>query len=100
MEEVGGSQEYLDYELLYSWRGDEVGGHDEIVKDVVGKVLAVDASMWFCQAISQPKLADLSDEAKCLKVIFERCVNWLRYGVTPVLVIPHLITYTASSRFW
>ncbi|KAK9813940.1 hypothetical protein WJX73_005755 [Symbiochloris irregularis] len=60
--------------------------HPQIVREVQGKVVAVDLSQWFFQANFQPELlANFpTQEARCLKLSFERAINFLRYECVPV----------------
>ena len=82
--------------LVTQLKGDEEGGHAEIVRQVQGKVVAIgeawaekphshtwhgsepgsraDLSLWVFQARLQPQLAGAfeSEEARCAKVAFER----------------------------
>lgn len=53
-----------------------------------GKTVAVDAAVWLYEAQSQQELVQAyGPERAALKVIFERCVRWLRKGVLPVIVL-------------
>ena len=54
-----------------------------------GKVLAVDISIWLVQAMTQSNMSAAIGEniAQCIKVVFERTIHMLRFGITPVFVI-------------
>ncbi|KAK9866620.1 hypothetical protein WJX84_011606 [Apatococcus fuscideae] len=67
-----------------------VDDHLQIAKEVEGKVIAVDLSFWVVQASTQPALQEVfrnSPSEACLKVVFERVNNLLRYGAVPVCVL-------------
>ncbi|KAK9836481.1 hypothetical protein WJX74_001392 [Apatococcus lobatus] len=67
-----------------------VEDHSQIAKEVEGKVIAVDLSFWVVQASTQPALQEVfrnSPSEACLKVVFERVNNLLRYGALPVCVL-------------
>jgi hypothetical protein len=54
--------------------------------EVDGRVVAVDISELVVQAVTQPALreAGFSERGAVAKVTFERCGNYLRFGLTPV----------------
>eukprot|EP00798_Chlamydomonas_sp_ICE-L_P018300 gene18300-24760_t len=62
--------------------------HEQVVDEVDGKVIAVDLSTWVMEAFHQTNLRDAFQDplAQALKMTFERSLNWLRYGCTPVFV--------------
>ena len=39
------------------------------------------------QAMSQIELREYTPVARCLKVCLERVINWLRFGILPVIVL-------------
>lgn len=61
------------------------GEHPDIMRHVSGRAVAVDLSVWLMQATNQAATHGLfSEEGRAMKVVFERTINWLRHGVTPI----------------
>lgn len=59
-----------------------------LAEEVDGKVIAVDLPMWVMQATEQTELGPhFSTESAAVKVAFERTLQWLRFGITPVFVV-------------
>lgn len=77
-----------DAGLVTHLRGSDAVDHRQIVQQVENTTIAVDLSMWVMQGREQAALAEhFSAEEAATKVAFERCLQWLRHGVTPVLVV-------------
>ncbi|KAL6753192.1 hypothetical protein V8C86DRAFT_3140226 [Haematococcus lacustris] len=68
---------------------DFAGATLDVPRDVDGKVVAVDASVWIMEASQQANLQGViyGTNARIAKVVLERTLNWLRYGVVPILVL-------------
>lgn len=60
--------------LVQTFSGADGGAGGAIAAQVDGSAVAVDLSLWLCQAEAQPDLAGLgmSRESRCIKVAFER----------------------------
>ncbi|BDA47624.1 probable flap endonuclease GEN-like 1 at N-terminal half [Coccomyxa sp. Obi] len=77
-----------------------------VAEKLEGKVVAVDISLWTCQALTQGALKEVfeSDEQRVVKVAFDRIINYLRFGCTPVGVLdgeaPDEKLETLQARFF
>ncbi|CAL8471936.1 g11478 [Coccomyxa elongata] len=77
-----------------------------VAEKLEGKVVAVDISLWTCQAFTQGVLKEVfeSDEQRVVKVAFDRIINYLRFGCTPVGVLdgeaPDEKLETLQARFF
>ena len=60
----------------------------EVERLLQGKKVAVDGAVWLHEAQIQANLVQAyGAEGAAIKVMFERCVRWLRKGVLPVIVL-------------
>lgn len=60
----------------------------EVEELLSGKKVAVDCAVWLYEAQNQADVVRAyGGERAALKVIFERCVRWIRKGVLPVMVL-------------
>lgn len=67
-------------------------GLECIYSHVAGKYVALDVSHWLVHATTQPDLQkNFSQRAASAKIVFERCLQLLRLGATPVLVFDSTI---------
>ncbi|GAB4815602.1 hypothetical protein N2152v2_002648, partial [Parachlorella kessleri] len=74
--------------LLVKRFGSNPDDYPHLIREVDGKVVAVDLSMWAMQADQQlALLPHFSREERCIKVAFERALQWLRHGCLPVIVV-------------
>lgn len=72
-----------DADLVHTLEGKAC--FNDIVREVHGKAVAVDLSIWMFQAATQRQVEGVfSRNAHILKLLFDRVSNWLRLGVTPV----------------
>ncbi|CAL5220963.1 g3069 [Coccomyxa viridis] len=97
---------FREEKLMQEWSCETHGaGVQKAVADQIeGKVVAVDISQWACNALTQQATADLwSEEGRVVKVAFDRIVNFLRFGCTPVGVLdgeaPEAKLATLQARF-
>jgi len=73
--------------LLVDWTGDASSAR-LLSCDLNAKVIAIDLSMWIMQASEQEALLPhFSQDAAHAKVAFERAIQHVRFGVTPVFVV-------------
>ncbi|KAK9839698.1 hypothetical protein WJX81_006968 [Elliptochloris bilobata] len=74
--------------LVVRVRGsDGDAGQHRVATEVDGRVVAVDLAQWVVQASEKRVDYEHLREARCVRVAFERAVNWLRYGCLPVGVV-------------
>ena len=74
--------------LVETIEAENRAAHPDLRNRVSGKTVAVDLSIWIFEATTQPATADLfTPSGQVAKVVFERAVNYLRHGVTPVGVL-------------
>jgi flap endonuclease GEN len=74
--------------LVDRLQGTDPSDHAALVAEVEGKVIAVDLAMWIMQARESGALSEhFSPEEAAAKVAFERSLQWLRHGCTPVFVV-------------
>lgn len=60
----------------------------EVEKLLEGKKVAVDGAIWLYQAqLQQEVVRHFGVSNAAVKVVFERCVRWLRRGILPVVVL-------------
>ncbi|EFN56935.1 hypothetical protein CHLNCDRAFT_143468 [Chlorella variabilis] len=75
-------------QVVEHYRGASADELAHIVQAVDGAAVAVDLSPWLMQADQQQALLPhFSKEERCMKVAFERAVQWLRHGCLPVIVV-------------
>ncbi|KAK9905956.1 hypothetical protein WJX75_009484 [Coccomyxa subellipsoidea] len=78
----------------------------KVAEKLEGKIVAVDVSLWTCQALTQAALQEVypTEEARVVKVAFDRIINHLRFGCTPVGVLdgeaPEEKLETLQARFF
>ncbi|PRW33965.1 flap endonuclease GEN-like protein 1 [Chlorella sorokiniana] len=74
--------------LVEHYAGAAPADHAAIVEAVDGAAIAVDLSTWIMQADQQQALLPhFSKEERCMKIAFERALQWLRHGCLPVIVV-------------
>lgn len=60
----------------------------DLLRELEGKKIAVDVSIWVVEAdVLRAKVPWLTPETAALRLCFQRLVLWLRYGLTPVIVL-------------
>eukprot|EP00887_Chlorella_sp_A99_P003372 scaffold7.g3372.t1 len=75
-------------EVVQKYAGLNPADYAALVRAVDGAVIAVDLAMWLMQAELQKELLPhFSREERCMKVAFERALQWLRHGCLPVIVV-------------
>ena len=65
--------------------------YDEPCKATLSHLTFQDTALWIMEGIQQSALTEHfpSDESRALKVVFERCINWMRCGALPIFIIEH-----------
>jgi len=59
-----------------------------LVRELEGKKIAVDVSIWIAEAsLVRAKCPWLSPQGAAVRLCFHRVVLWLRFGLTPVIVL-------------
>jgi flap endonuclease GEN len=77
--------------VVERWSGSDPASLRSLAAELEGSVVAVDLSMWLMEATTQGALAPhFSPVESAAKVAFERSINLLRFGVTPVFVLEGL----------
>ncbi|KAL4425232.1 hypothetical protein ABPG75_009248 [Micractinium tetrahymenae] len=75
-------------EVVEWYRGGIAEEHAALLAAVDGQAVAIDLSTWIMQADQQTALTPhFSREERCMKVAFERALQWLRHGCLPVPVV-------------